>query len=359
MRFRILAPVALPFLLLVSSAFAQVLPASYPPLGGNPVLEHDLLSIVNAARQAEGLGRLEPDEALTLAARHHAEEMAKLGYFSHDSPTPQNRSPLERAARAGSPLATLAENLASVPDEDVAETALAGWLASPGHQANLLQQDMTHVGYGTASDPYGNILVVQLLGRQPFSLAAASVSAGLETSYMVNVETILSEAAEVIFAYGGVTAGPFDLGPGRERLRLELPSGEPLHLQAATRAPEGDGFILQDSGWLEPAAERFEPDSPAPQGVLQLGRVEVLSEERGVYLVELHLENPQGLPLAVFVGDVYQPEAVLSDSEVRVSVPAGLELPTLALGIREGSRVEVIMTFDVELSLGRARLTPG
>jgi hypothetical protein len=66
------------FLLLVFSSFSfgQVLQASYKPLEPNVALELALLEATNAARAENGLGPLQMDETLALAARHHALEMA-------------------------------------------------------------------------------------------------------------------------------------------------------------------------------------------------------------------------------------------------------------------------------------------
>jgi uncharacterized protein YkwD len=91
-------------LTLGSLVSGQVLQASYEPLAGNPVLELDLLTKTNAARAANGLPALQLAETLSLAARHHALEMATLNYFSHQSPTPGNTTPPSGLPRLARPI---------------------------------------------------------------------------------------------------------------------------------------------------------------------------------------------------------------------------------------------------------------
>ena len=75
---------------LLGFANAQVFFATYGPIAADAGLERTLLDLTNAERKPRGLSTLLPDDALALAARHHAQEMASLNYFSHSSPTARN-----------------------------------------------------------------------------------------------------------------------------------------------------------------------------------------------------------------------------------------------------------------------------
>jgi uncharacterized protein YkwD len=63
---------------------------------------------------------------------------------------------VERADAAGIGFLRLAENVAHVVNVDDPAAALHGYLvSSPGHRANLLDEDVTHVGIGVAARDTG------------------------------------------------------------------------------------------------------------------------------------------------------------------------------------------------------------
>ncbi len=120
-----------------------------------------MLSWINAARAAEGIGPLAGDARLDAVADAHARDMATLGFFSHTSPT--TRGPGERAAAAGIDFRHLAENIAMNQHARAAHEAL---LRSPGHRANLLSPTLRRVGLGLARGPQG-LYVTQLFATLP------------------------------------------------------------------------------------------------------------------------------------------------------------------------------------------------
>ena len=78
------------------------------------------------------------------AAQGHAEEMSRLGYFSHMSPTAGRTTPYDRMKLAGYPFG-VSENIAIA---DGAQGAHIGWLTSSGHHRNLLDPSNREVGIG-------------------------------------------------------------------------------------------------------------------------------------------------------------------------------------------------------------------
>ena len=107
---------------------------------------------------------LAANPALDRAAQAHSDEMAALRYFSHAGKDGSTVG--ERAKRAGYAWQRIGENIASgmrTPDE-----AVAGWVASPGHCANLMNAGFTEMGSGFAqsSDPEtGIVFWTQVFGR--------------------------------------------------------------------------------------------------------------------------------------------------------------------------------------------------
>jgi uncharacterized protein YkwD len=81
---------------------------------------------------------------LCAASQAHAEEMSKLGYFSHMSPTEGRRTPSDRMRLHGYN-AGVSENIALV---DGAQGAHNAWCTSSGHHRNLLDPHHTEMGIG-------------------------------------------------------------------------------------------------------------------------------------------------------------------------------------------------------------------
>jgi len=116
-----------------------------------------LLAQVNAARAKPRLcGRqrfaaarpLSWDASLGAAAQGHSKAMAYGNYFAHRDP--DGDTPADRARAAGYRGRQIGENIAA--GQGSANKAMAGWLASPGHCANLMNPMFTQVGAGFATD---------------------------------------------------------------------------------------------------------------------------------------------------------------------------------------------------------------
>ena len=112
----------------------------------DPAAEEELLKLLNAERTARGLRPLELDARLVPVARRHSEEMFRLKYFGHASPT--EGSPFDRLASAKIPYARAGENLAYAQSVVVAHRGL---MSSEGHRENILRSDFTRVGIGVIS----------------------------------------------------------------------------------------------------------------------------------------------------------------------------------------------------------------
>lgn len=101
-----------------------------------------LLELVNKERAKVGAGPLTLDPKLNTAAQAHSADMAKRGFFSHD--TPEGKKFFQRAGEAGTN--AFAENIAG--GQATPEGALEAWLKSPGHRKNLLNPAFTRMGAG-------------------------------------------------------------------------------------------------------------------------------------------------------------------------------------------------------------------
>lgn len=117
-----------------------------------PVLVHgpeqaaDLMTLMNGARQAEGLPPLERDPGLEGVAEARAGDMLARGYFDHYSPA--GESAFTELSVRGIGYRLAGENLArnNYPEERTVAAAFEGLMASPGHRANILEPRFTHAG---------------------------------------------------------------------------------------------------------------------------------------------------------------------------------------------------------------------
>jgi uncharacterized protein YkwD len=104
--------------------------------------ESGVLQAMNRTRAAHGLPALRVDPALTRAARSQSAAIIRTDVFTHGSFA-------SRITRSGARGPFFGENLAwGVGSRATADGIVRGWLASPGHRANLLRPGFRRVGLG-------------------------------------------------------------------------------------------------------------------------------------------------------------------------------------------------------------------
>jgi uncharacterized protein YkwD len=101
-----------------------------------------LLTLLNQERKKQGLGNVVLDTIMDNTAIAHSKDMALRGFFAHVNPDGQDPNARYRL-RGG--LGSVGENIVI---EDQINAAHQQLMASPGHRANILQKDVTHVGIG-------------------------------------------------------------------------------------------------------------------------------------------------------------------------------------------------------------------
>lgn len=141
----------------------------------------------NAERRAHGRAALRSDPKLVRAAAGHAHNMAQLRTHAHRLPVAGEGRLVQRMDRNGVRFRTAAENIGMekvlrllgrpiatrsegcrftyadtgepVPVHtyaSLARSAVARWMASPGHRASLLSPAFRRIGSGVALDPRGS-----------------------------------------------------------------------------------------------------------------------------------------------------------------------------------------------------------
>jgi uncharacterized protein YkwD len=123
-------------------------PVRHTAQTGASALESAVFADVNRVRAQHGLAPLRVSARLAAAAAQHSREMARRGYFSHDSADGSAFwKRLERFyASARYSFWSVGENLLwSSPDVD-AGGAIDMWMKSPPHRANLLNGRWREIG---------------------------------------------------------------------------------------------------------------------------------------------------------------------------------------------------------------------
>jgi uncharacterized protein YkwD len=165
-----------------------------------------LLELINASRQKAGLRPLASDPELRRVALAHSVDMAQHGFVGHVSPT--TGSPDDRLQRSTIQVSVAAENVAL---EATPEGVHAGLMNSPGHRANILRPDFTHVGIGVTLQPgivrqQPKLIATELFGRRPPPEAARQTPESTLSAIQslrakhgmgaVRIDAVLSSAAD-------------------------------------------------------------------------------------------------------------------------------------------------------------------
>ena len=114
------------------------------------VLEQGVVARINAVRRRHGLRSLRSNRRLAAAADFHSRDMARKGYFEHDS---ANGTAFWRRIERFYPSRgfrswTVGENLLWATDSYGSGFAVREWMLSPPHRQNILSRDWREVGIG-------------------------------------------------------------------------------------------------------------------------------------------------------------------------------------------------------------------
>ncbi|MCP9993813.1 CAP domain-containing protein [Streptomyces albogriseolus] len=120
----------------------------------------EVVELTNRERTRAGLRPLSRDPLLATAAQAHSADMVARDFYAHTAP--DGSKPWDRAAAAGSRCRTVGENIAC--GQRSAAEVVRGWMNSPGHRANILKPEFTHIGVGFAGGGRAGTYWTQLFG---------------------------------------------------------------------------------------------------------------------------------------------------------------------------------------------------
>ncbi|GAA0458247.1 hypothetical protein Ade02nite_07540 [Paractinoplanes deccanensis] len=122
-------------------------------------LAADIVTLTNKQRAAKGCKAVRVDARLAKAAAGHSAYMARGGAFSH---TGARGSSFVTRVKAAGYTRPLSENIAY--GYRTATDVVKGWMASPGHRANILNCKAATVGVGVVYAANGNPYYTQNFG---------------------------------------------------------------------------------------------------------------------------------------------------------------------------------------------------
>ncbi len=138
-------------------------PAAAPTSLNVAAVTDEMVNRTNASRRAAGLPGLTKSVNLMQAAQLQADQMVKAGRMEHELPGQPYPTLKSRLAAVQYDVRAAGENIAE--GQRGAAEALATWMDSPAHRANILSKDYTEVGTGVAAARNGRLYFVQVFGR--------------------------------------------------------------------------------------------------------------------------------------------------------------------------------------------------
>lgn len=124
--------------------------------------EFQIFQLINTERHKNQLGNLEWDDKLADAARDYSQKMARENFFEHSDSNGKTVVDRVRERRIKN-WSKIGENLfacGGIDDFDV--FAVRGWMKSPTHRRNILDDDWTATGIGIAKSKNGEIFITQI-----------------------------------------------------------------------------------------------------------------------------------------------------------------------------------------------------
>lgn len=109
-----------------------------------------LLDLINDARREAGVSEVRAHQGLRDVALAHSRDMVEHDFIGHTSPSTGTAADRTRAAHLRTGL--VLENIGRGYGADEIHRGL---LESPGHRANLVNADVTHIGIGVVAQPEG------------------------------------------------------------------------------------------------------------------------------------------------------------------------------------------------------------
>lgn len=189
---RVYAPY-LPLVILVGIGLFLSLSGDFKKKSHDEVLSYasgmsvnSLTEDTNQERSTSNLSPLKQNPQLTKAAQAKANDMASKNYWSHV--TPDGKEPWYFIDQAGYKYSKSAENLAYGFTNSKA--TVSGWMNSPSHRANIMDKELSEVGFGIAN-------AENYQGKGPETIVVAMYGKPAEPQAIVVPQTLTSTQSNI------------------------------------------------------------------------------------------------------------------------------------------------------------------
>ena len=154
------------FAIMVPTTASTRTPAAVPRTAAPALtlegMAREVVHLVNLERAQHRLPPLRVNTRLVVDAELQAAQIAATGVLDHVILSGPYPTPRTRAEAAGYAWNVLGENLARGFID--APSAVAAWMRSPGHRANILAGSYSETGVVLAPDAQGRLIFVQTFG---------------------------------------------------------------------------------------------------------------------------------------------------------------------------------------------------
>jgi uncharacterized protein YkwD len=199
---------------------------------GDEDIEKRVFELANEMRAGNGVEPLAWDDRLASAARHHLVEMAILGYFTHESPTPGFEDVTDRVYLTGLTDRTIGENLvvtnAYDDGDEVPSVFIELWEKSPEHRNELLNSAYNYTGVGVYKNG-DNYYCAQVFSRRRLDFEELALEDDGSGSYILSGKGWFVGEADVLRVADGGDLTEFSAKKGRFSFEYPMVEGSGVH----------------------------------------------------------------------------------------------------------------------------------
>lgn len=161
--------------------------------------EHEVFRLTNIERRNHSLNALNYENGLADLARIHSSHMDRFNYFSHNDHLGDEVSGRQKRYYPELIVISIGENLGKFNSHTGTfspQELVSGWMSSPGHRANILNPEYSHLGVGIVLT--GNTMYA----TQNFAAPLVKLRSNLPTSldqqriYRISFEYLGTEPAK-------------------------------------------------------------------------------------------------------------------------------------------------------------------
>jgi uncharacterized protein YkwD len=229
---------------------------------GNEAVEKRVFELANEARAAEGVEALTWDDRLASAARHHLVEMAILGYFTHESPTPGFEDVTDRVYLTGLTDRTVGENLvvtnAYDDGDEVPYVFMELWENSLEHRNELLNGAYNYTGVGVYKNG-DNYYCAQIFSRRRLDFDELTLEDDGSGDYVLSGKGRFVGEGDVLRIIDGADLTEYPANSSRFSFEYPMAAGSGVHEIYFFTGPSSSHGLVVDTD--RPAEDAFLKDA--------------------------------------------------------------------------------------------------